>query len=121
MVTTRYYVVINKNKNNKYRFELYYCGKQEMGYSKEYDSSEKCRNALDEFKEYIIHNNIKDECNYLKVFKSDDNKSYTYQFIDDNNEILYTSRKIETKTNCIKSMKSTCKNICHADVKEIKE
>jgi len=92
-----------------------------MGYSKKDDNIDECRKRFDEFKQFIIHNEIINECNYLKVYKCDDNKCFVYQFIDDNNEILYTSRKIENKTNCLKSMKSTCKNICNVEIKEIKE
>ena len=117
----RYYIIIERNKNNKYRFQLFYCGKKEMGYSKEYDSSENCIKGLDKFRQFIIDNEITDECDYLKVFECADNKYFIYQFVDDNNNVLYTSRKIENKTNCLKSMKSTCENICNVEIKEIKE
>lgn len=103
--------------NNKYRFELWYCGKQYMGYSKEYDSYEQCLKGLENFKKFLIINNIENECNFLKLIKINI-RNYIYQFIDENNNVLYTSRNIETKGSCRDSMLSTCKNIRKADIKK---
>ncbi len=113
-----YNIVIHKEKGN-YCFQLWYCGKQAMGNSKFYESRSLCIKGFEDFKNWIIKNDIHDECNFLKLNKISDRK-FIYQFVDENNEILYTSRIIETKTNCRNSMISTCKNIIKAKVKDLK-
>lgn len=104
-------IQINKI-NNKYHFELWYCGKQEMGRSKSYNSYNLCLKGFESFKKWLIQNNVNNEGEFLKILKISD-KGFIYQFID-NNDILYSSRIIEKKYNCKKSMISTCKNIISA-------
>lgn len=113
----KHYIVLKK-QNNQYHFQLWYCGKQEMGTSKGYSSYELCKKKLEEFKKFIEENKIKDECKYLKLIKKAD-RCFIYQFVDENNDVLYTSREIEIKQSCKNSMVSTCKNIIDAEIKEI--
>ena len=113
----KHYIVI-KNQNNKYYFQLWYCGKQEMGTYEGYPSYDMCKKKLDEFKEFIEKNKINNECKYLKLIKKA-NRCFIYQFVNENNNVLYTSREIEIKQSCKDSMLSTCKNIIDAEIKEI--
>lgn len=76
-----YYIKI-KGKDNKYYFQLWYRGKQEMGNSCEYNTYGECENGLYEFKEFIINNHINAESNLLKVIKLDVRK-YIYQFFNE--------------------------------------
>ena len=102
--------------DGKYFFELWYCGKQEMGRSKSYSSRSSCIDGINNFKKWIKQNDVNDEGNFLKITKIND-KGFIYQFIDDDNNILYSSRIIENRNNCKKSMISTCKNITKAKLK----
>ena len=108
----RYDIKIDRNEKG-YSFQLWYCGKQPMGYSKEYNSKSECLKGLDKFKDFIINNDIIEECKYLEL-KKIDRRKYRYQFIDEKGNILYKSRIIESRQSCKNSMMSTCKNIIHA-------
>lgn len=72
--------------DGKYFFELWYCGKQEMGRSKSYNSRTSCIEGLNNFKKWIIQNNVNNEGDFLKITKIND-KGFMYQFI--NNKDYY--------------------------------
>ena len=98
-----------------YVFQLWYCGKQPMGYSKYYDSLDNCKKGFEKFKDFLIRNNITKECKYLKL-EQIDKRQYQYTFIDENSNVIYKSRIIEIKKSCKDSMISTCKNIINGNV-----
>lgn len=110
----KYKIKIEPEKDG-YVFQLWYRGKQPMGYSKYYDSWNNCLKGFKEFKDFLIRNNINNECEYLKL-KQIDKRKYQYKFIDENSNVIYESRIIEIKQSCRNSMISTCKNIINANV-----
>ena len=61
----RYNIQI-KEIDGKYFFELWYCGKQEMGRSKSYNSYNSCVKGLNNFKKWIFKNYICDN-NWGKI------------------------------------------------------
>ncbi len=103
-------------KDNMFHFQLWYIAKQEMGNSKGYATYSECIKGIQQFKDFIQKNEINDEGKYVKIEKLGERK-FVYIFHNEDDEILYTSRIIETKYNCKKSIKSTCKNIINANIK----
>ena len=111
---SKYKIKIEPEKDG-YVFQLWYRGKQPMGYSKYYDSQNNCLKGFIEFKDFLIRNNINSECEYLKLEQIDKRK-YQYKFIDENSNVIYKSRIIEIKQSCRNSMIRTCQNIINANV-----
>lgn len=101
----------------KYIFQLWYVAKQEMGYSRAYSTYKECEEGVEKFKKYLINCRPTEENELVKIIKLG-SRSFIYEFSDENGEVLYTSRHIESKANCKKSALRTCKNFVDADIKE---
>ena len=110
-----HYIKISKN-DGLYVFQLWYCGKQEMGCSNHFETYEKCIKGIKVFKDYLIASKPTEENGLIKVLKLE-NKKYVYVFYNEKGEKLYSSREIEKKYNCSKSANSTCKNFVDAKIK----
>ncbi len=115
MVNKGYYIQIIK-KDELYYFQLWYRGKQEMGNSIGYESAEECKKGLLQFKKILSTISITEIEKFVKIHRLNV-RQYIYQFYDEDGNILYTSRNLETKTNCQKSMASTYRNLVDADIK----
>ena len=110
-----YYIWIAE-KDGLYHFQLWYRGKQEMGNSIGYKSVEECKKGLYQFKKILSAANLTDNKKLVKIHRLNV-RQYIYEFYDESGNILYTSRNIEKKTNCQKSIASTCRNLVNADIK----
>ncbi len=115
MSKNRYYIQITESEK-QFRFHLWYCRKQAMGSSKAYSSLEECIVGMNSFKEYLSKNKSQNFTEIAKIIRLD-NGMYCYQFYDEKGMTIYTSRGIEAKVNCQKSMRSTYKNFPDADFK----
>src|SRR5699024_6260990 len=103
-------------KDNLYYFQLWYRGKQEMGNSIGYQTSDECKKGLIRFKKILANNEMTEDNEFFKIVKLDYRK-YVNRFFDKNRNELYVSRIINTRHNCIKSMLSTYRNLPYADIK----
>lgn len=115
----QHYIKIEEKKGNYY-FELWYAGKQAMGYSKPYKTYADCIRGINDFKEYLNNKKPSFENGLITIssnIKPNRLKVYSYKFYDDTNNLLYESRKIEKKINCEKSATSTCNTFVNADIK----
>ena len=101
--------------DGSYVFQLWYKGKQPMGFSCQYNSYEECVQGIRAFKEYLNLYKPTVENGGARVIKNDNGK-YKYQFYNTNDELIYFSRDIEAKRGCINSMYSTTKNFIHAEI-----
>lgn len=110
-----YFIKINK-KENAYTFQLWYTNKQEMGDSAPYNTQEACAIGVKKFKEYLECYAPTEENGLAEVIKLD-NRKYIYRFYSIDGDVLYTSRVLESKQGCKKSLESTCQKFAVAEIK----
>lgn len=102
-------------KEREYIFQLCYASQQEMGSSKAYKTYGECVEQVENFKKYLIEMNPTEENGLARIIKLDARK-IIYEFVDENQEVLYRSRMIEAKENCKKSLRRTCEKFVDAEI-----